>query len=166
LVALAVGVSVCPIRSTAAGPPSAIIQARAGDPNRAAWQAFHEKDFPRSERLAREAWQKAETERDALQAAFAAANLAAAVAMRGRLDEAIEWSHRAEERLGPGRQPPVRGRILVAQGILQKVRGEDEASEQAFARDRRSVVRTGPSPSPRRSPGDTTGRTWAQPCRG
>jgi len=131
-------VAVCPIFATAS-PPSTAVEGRAADANQAAWEAFHQRDFPRCEQLAREAWQLAEVDRDLLQAAVAAANLAAAVAMRGRLDEALEWSRRAEERLGPDPQPLVRGRILVAQAILQKVRGEDEASEQAFRRAREAL---------------------------
>jgi hypothetical protein len=123
----------------AAGPLPAAAEARAREQNQAAWQAFHQKDFARCERLAREAWQLAESERELLQSAFAAANLAAAVAMRGRLDEGLEWSRRAQERLGPQQQPLVRGRILVAQAILRKVRGEDEASENAFVRAREAL---------------------------
>jgi hypothetical protein len=136
--AVSVVAAVCPIFA-AASPPAAAVEARAADPNQSAWNAFHQRDFPRCERVAREAWQLAEADRDSLQGAFAAANLAAAVAMRGRLDEALEWSRRAEERLGPERQPRVRGRILVAQAILQKVRGEDEASAQAFRRAREAL---------------------------
>jgi len=135
---VSVVVAVCPIFATAS-PPSTAVEGRAVDANQAAWEAFHQRDFPRCEQLAREAWQLAEADRDSLQAAVAAANLAAAVAMRGRLDEALEWSRRAEERLGPEPQPLVRGRILVAQAILQKVRGEDEASEQAFRRAREAL---------------------------
>ena len=122
-----------------AAPPSAAQVARASAPNQAAWQAFHRRDFRECERLAREAFQVAETDRDPLQAAFAAANLAAAVAMRGRLDEGLEWSRRAEERLGPGRAPRVLGRILVGQAILRQVRGEEEASEKAFLRAREAL---------------------------
>ena len=136
-VALAVSVAApgYPVRAGAIAPVAAV-EARAAQPNRAAWQAFQRREFSDCERLAREAWRLAEGDRDSLQSTFAAANLAAAVALRGRLDEALEWSRRAEERLGPQRLPLVRGRILVAQAILQKVRGEDEASRQAFQRAR------------------------------
>jgi tetratricopeptide (TPR) repeat protein len=112
------------IGPTAASQPS--------DANQAAWLAFQRRDFPGCERLAREALRLAEAAPDPLQATFAAANVAAAVAMRGRLDEALEWWRRALEHLGPERQPAVRGRILVAQAIVQKLRGEDEASARAF----------------------------------
>jgi tetratricopeptide (TPR) repeat protein len=135
---VSVVVVVCPIFATAS-PPSTAVEGRVADANQAAWEAFHQRDFPRCEQRAREAWQLAEADRDSLQAAVGAANLAAAVAMRGRLDEALEWSRRAEERLGPDPQPLVRGRILVAQAILQKVRGEDEASAQAFRRAREAL---------------------------
>jgi tetratricopeptide (TPR) repeat protein len=129
--------------ATIAGPSRAanpaIEETGAAAANQAAWQAFQRRDFTSSERLAREAWKAAEAGGDSLQAAFAAANTAAAVAMRGRLDEGLEWSRRAEERLGPGREPLVRGRILVAQAILQQVRGEGEASATAFARAREAL---------------------------
>jgi hypothetical protein len=130
--------------ATIAGPVRAaatpfVEEAGAAAQNQAAWQAFRRRDFPECERLAREASKLAEADRDALQAAFAAANTAAAVAMRGRLDEGLEWSRRAETALGPAREPRVRGRILAAQAILQQVRGEDEASQQAFLRARKEL---------------------------
>lgn len=136
-VALAVSVAAagCPGRAWASGAVAAV-QTAASSANRAAWQAFHRREFSQCERLASEAWRLAEADGDSVQSTFAAANLAAAVALRGRPDEALEWSRRAEERLGPQRLPLVRGRILVAQAILQKVRGEDEASRQAFQRAR------------------------------
>jgi ATP/maltotriose-dependent transcriptional regulator MalT len=124
-----------PVRAGAIAPVAAV-ETRAAQPNQAAWQAFQRRDFSEGERLARQAWQIAEAEGDSVQSTFAAANLAAAAALRGRPDEALEWSRRAEERLGPQRLPLVRGRILVAQAILQKIRGEDEASRQAFQRAR------------------------------
>jgi len=103
-------------------------------PNQAAWQAFQRRDFQGCERLATEGWKRAEADHDSLQAALAAANLAAAVAVRGQLDEGLEWSRRAEQALGPEREPRVRGRILVAQGLLRQARGEEEESAQAFVR--------------------------------
>ncbi len=122
-----------------AAPPPAAQGGGAAAPNQAAWQAFHRRDFRDCERLAREAWKLAEADRDPLQAAFAAANLSAAVTMRGRLDEGLEWSLRAEERLGSGREPLVRGRILVAQAILRQARGEEKAGEKAFLRAREAL---------------------------
>jgi hypothetical protein len=136
--AVVAGLALCPM-GTAARAASSVSEARASDSNLAAWRAFQLKDFARCERLAHEAWRLAEAESAPLQSAFAAANLGAAIAMRGRLDEALEWSGRALERLGPGRQPVVRGRILVARAILQKLRGEDEASARAFEDARRAL---------------------------
>ena len=97
-VALAVSVAAagCPVRAGASAAVAAI-QTRATSTNQAAWQAFHRRDFSECERLAREAWQLAEADGDSVQSTFAAANLAAAVALRGRLDEALEWSRRARK---------------------------------------------------------------------
>ena len=132
-------ISVLLLAVLALGAAAASAAQDAAAQNQAAWQAFQRKDFAACESLARESFKLAEADRDPLQAAFAAANTAAAVAMRGRLDEGLEWSLRAEERLGPGRAPQVRGRILVAQAILRQVRGEDEASERAFVRAREAL---------------------------
>jgi tetratricopeptide (TPR) repeat protein len=102
--------------------------------NEAAWLAFQRRDFKESERLAREAWTRAEAERDSIQAATAAANLGASLALRGRLDQGLEWSRRAEERLGSAGGPRILGRVLVAQAILLRVRGEEEESAKTFLR--------------------------------
>ena len=118
---------------------TAMAAPEAAAPNQAAWQAFHRRDFPECERLAREAFKIAESERDSLQSSIAAANVAAAVSMRGRLGEGLEWSKRAEQALGPGGDPRVRGRILVAQALLRQARGEDQAREQAFVLARKSL---------------------------
>lgn len=123
----------------AASPPPAAVEAPAADANRAAWRAFHEREFARCERLATEAWALAAADRDSLEAVFAAGNAAAAAAMRGRLDEALEWSRRADERLGPGREPRLHGRLLVAQAIVHLLRGEDEACDRAFGRAREAL---------------------------
>ena len=123
----------------AASSPPAAVEAPAADANRAAWRAFHERDFARCERLAKEAWELTAEDRDSLEAVFAAGNAAAAVAMRGRLDEAFEWSHRADERLGPGREPRLRGRLLVAQAVVHLLRGEDEACNRALGRAREAL---------------------------
>jgi tetratricopeptide (TPR) repeat protein len=110
----------------AAAPP-------AFEQNRAAWRAFREKDFGAAEQAARAAWATAESEREPLQSVFAAANLAAALTMRGRLDEAREWSLRAEERLGGTSQPETRGRLLAARALIEGARGDEAASKQALA---------------------------------
>lgn len=128
----AISVSLIAALTLGAATGSVAQEAGAAAANRAAWQAFQRRDFAECERLAREAWKTAEVDRDSRQAALAAANTAAAASMRGRLDEGLEWSRRAEEALGPGREPRLRGRILVAQAILRQARGEDEARAQAF----------------------------------
>jgi hypothetical protein len=126
------GYRLCAVLALAAATAGIAQEPSASAANQGAWQAFQRRDFAECERLAREAWKTAEAGRDPLQAACAAANTAAAVSMRGRLDEGLEWSRRAEEALGPGGGPRVRGRILVAQAILRQARGEDEARAQAF----------------------------------
>jgi len=132
-------ISVLLLAVPALGAATASAAQDAAAQNQAAWQAFQRRDFAACESLAREAFKLAEAERDSLQTAFAAANTAAAVAMRGRLDEGLEWSLRAEQALGSGGEPRVRGRILVAQAILRQVRGEDEASAKAFVRAREAL---------------------------
>lgn len=112
--------------ATSATPPASF------EDNRAAWQAFRARDFSGAERKARAAWTAAEAQREPLQSAFAAANLAAALAMRGRLDEAREWSLRAEQRLAGG-PAEVRGRLLAARAMIEITRGDEAASKQALA---------------------------------
>jgi len=125
-------VRILAVLALAAAP--AVEAASALDQNRAAFEAFHRRDFAGSERLAREAWTLAEADKDALQSAIASANVAAAIAMRGRLEEGFEWSRRAEARLGLNGPRRLRGRILVAQAILLELQGQAEAREEAFRR--------------------------------
>jgi len=115
-----------------AGPPTSF------DQNRAAWEAFRARDFSGAEQKARAAWTTAEAQRKPLQSAFAAANLAAALAMRGRLDEARAWSLRAEERLAGG-PAEVRGRLLAARAMIEITRGDEAASKQALADAKRAL---------------------------
>ena len=136
--ALSAAAAVWPI-NLEAGPPPAAAETPAADANRVAWRAFHERDFARCERLAKAAWELAAPNRDSLEAVFAAGNAAAAAAMRGRLDDALEWSRRADERLGPGREPRLRGRLFVAQAILHLLRGEAEACKRAFGAAREAL---------------------------
>jgi tetratricopeptide (TPR) repeat protein len=102
--------------------------------NRQAWDAFQRRDFPQAEALARQAWASAGPGTDAAQAAIAATNVGAALALRGRLDEALEWSRRAEERLGPGADRTALGRLLASRALIHHARGENDESRAAFDR--------------------------------
>ncbi len=120
--------------AAAPGPSLHAADERLVTRNRQAWEAFQRRDFAKAESLAREAWALAGSQEDATQAAVAAANVGAARALRGHLDEAFEWSRRAEERLGPAGDRQVLGRLLAAQAVLQLARGNDDESRRAFAR--------------------------------
>jgi ATP/maltotriose-dependent transcriptional regulator MalT len=102
--------------------------------NRQAWEAFQRRDFPRAEALARQAWTAAGPQTDPSQAAIAAVNVGAALALRGRLEEALEWSHRGEERLGTGGDKVVRGRVLASRALIRFARGEQDESRADFER--------------------------------
>ena len=70
----------------ASAPGNAPVEGDLLSRNRQAWEAFQRKDFARAESLARETWTRADSTGSSLQAAFAAANLGAALALRGCSD--------------------------------------------------------------------------------
>jgi hypothetical protein len=101
-------------------------------PNRRAWTSFRARDFAATETASREAWAAASSNGDARQAGVAAANLAAVLAMRGRLREALEWSGRAEERLVAAGARKPRGRLLAARALMHYAGGARGEGSKAF----------------------------------
>jgi tetratricopeptide (TPR) repeat protein len=72
-------------------------------------------------------------------AAVAAANVAAALAMRGHFEEALRWSARAEEALGESGPRPLRGRLLAARGLIRYALGQDEAGTRDLGAAREAL---------------------------
>jgi hypothetical protein len=102
--------------------------------NGKAWEAFRARDFAVAEASARTAWSAAEADADAGQAGVAAANVAAALAMRGRFPEALEWSRKSDARLAASGSTKARGRLAAARALIHLADGAREAGEAEFAR--------------------------------
>jgi len=106
----------------------------APDLNREAYLAFQEQDLIRAGELAARAWELAESDGDQVGAGLAAANRAAALAVLGRMDEAVKWQQTAEDRLQGNVAPHVVGRLAVARGITLYLQRDQEAGEREFSR--------------------------------
>jgi tetratricopeptide (TPR) repeat protein len=124
-------------------PAAAAAEGRALDQE--AWRAFLARDFARAEAAARQAWSAAETDGDPARAGAGAANLAAALAARGRFADALQWSGRAEERLAAAGADRARGRLAAARAVMHYASGEPEAGEREFTR---AAERLGPDDWP------------------
>jgi tetratricopeptide (TPR) repeat protein len=101
-------------------------------PNGQAWTSFRARDFATAEAASRQAWAAASSGANALQAGVGAANLAAALAIRGRFAEALEWSGKAEERLVAAGARKPRGRLLAARALMHYADGARGEGAKAF----------------------------------
>jgi hypothetical protein len=101
--------------------------------NAKAWEAFQAGSWPACESLAREAWSAAEAGGQAAQAGVAAANVAAALAARGRFADALAWSARAEERLARA-DAATQARATASRAVIHYLNGEREEGARAFGR--------------------------------
>lgn len=102
--------------------------------NLKAWEAFQSQDFAATETLAREAWTAAEASGDRAQAGVAAANVAAALAIRGRFAESLDWSGRADARLAASRVKKAQGRAAASRALIHHLAGDHEAGKDELAR--------------------------------
>ena len=93
--------------------------------NRASVQAFRGRDFRAAEDYARQAWGLDSSGVEG--AGFAAANIGAALAVQGRLEEALQWQGRAEERFTRNGDPVTQGRLALARGVVLYLKGEKGA---------------------------------------
>ena len=96
--------------------------------NQAAFLAFHRQEFRLCEKMAREAWSQAGG--TGLQSAIAAANVAAALTIRGHFDEATEWQTRAAALVGP-ESPSVSGRLKVARAMTEYLKTRQYSAGEA-----------------------------------
>jgi hypothetical protein len=101
-----------------------------------AFSAFLREDFTRARESAEQQWELAEAQGDRFQAGLAAANLAAALAIAGRVDEALEWYETAQNRLRAGDRSRELGRLAVARGVTLYIKGETELGDRELARAR------------------------------
>ena len=102
----------------------------------AAYEAFKREDFRRSEELARSVWQEAESGNDPVQAGLAAAQIGAALAIDGRIDDALEWYAEASTRLETAGEARAEGRVAVARALSHYLSKDIEAGDRELARAR------------------------------
>jgi len=108
----------------------------ADEAGREAAAAFRQRDFPRAHERAERQWELAESQGDRFQAGLAAANVAAALAFSGRLDEALGWYETAADRLRAAGRTRALGRLAVARALAQYMRHDAESGERELARAR------------------------------
>ena len=123
LACILAGLLLSPGRPQAAEDPAG----RAEDLTRQAVRAFVERDFRAAETLARQAWDLCQAGTAGRQAGFAAANLGAALAVQGRLEEALEWQGRAEEVFAREGDALTQGRLALARAVVLYLKGEKGA---------------------------------------
>lgn len=92
--------------------------------NRQSIRAFRGRDFRTAEGYARQAWDLGQS---GGREGFAAANLGAALAMQGRLAEALQWQGRAEEILTRSGDAAAQGRLALARGVVLYLKGDKGA---------------------------------------
>jgi len=101
-----------------------------------AYEAFEREDFRRSEELARSVWQEAEAGNDLARAGLAAAQIGAALAIDGRIDDALEWYAEASTRLETAGETRAVGRVAVGRALSHFLRKDIEAGDRELARAR------------------------------
>ncbi len=102
----------------------------------AAYEAFKRQDFAASRRLAQSAWEAAHAEGDPAQAGLAAAQIGAALAIDGRIDDALEWYAEASTRLETAGETRAMGRVAVGRALSHYLRKDIEAGDRELARAR------------------------------
>ena len=122
LACILAGLLLSPGRPQAAEDPAG----RAEDLTRQAVRAFGERDFRAAETLARQAWDLCQAGTAGRQAGFAAANLGAALAVQGRLEEALEWQGRAEEVFAREGDALAQGRLALARAVVFYLKGKEK----------------------------------------
>lgn len=101
-----------------------------------AYRAFRGQEFGRARELAEQTLARARARNDPREAGFAAANLAAALTITGRVDEALPLYDQAKEWLQEGGRPRERGRLAVARGLALYLIGEPEQGNRELERAR------------------------------
>jgi len=129
LVWLTVGLAETPCNGATQG-------SQAAEAGREAVAAFRQRDFNRAHERAERQWNLAESQADRFHAGLAAANVAAVLAVTGRVDEALEWYETAAARLTAAGRTRELGRLAVARALAQYARHEAERGERELARAR------------------------------
>jgi tetratricopeptide (TPR) repeat protein len=109
---------------------------KAAEAGREAVAAFRQRDFSRAHERAERQWELAESQADRFQAGLAAANVAAVLAVSGRVDDALGWYETAADRLRAAGRTRALGRLAVARALAQYARHEAERGERELARAR------------------------------